>query len=52
MTGLWQVSGRSNVTYSRRVSLDVLYVRRQNLRLDCWVVWRTIFVVIQKVGAH
>lgn len=52
MTGLWQVLGRNNVTYSRRVSLDVLYTRRQKLSVDCWVLWRTLFVVLRRIGAY
>jgi lipopolysaccharide/colanic/teichoic acid biosynthesis glycosyltransferase len=52
ITGLWQVMGRSNVTYSRRVSMDVLYVRKQSFRLDAWVLIRTISVVLKRVGAH
>jgi lipopolysaccharide/colanic/teichoic acid biosynthesis glycosyltransferase len=52
MTGLWQVMGRSNVTYSRRVSMDVLYVRKQSIRLDIWVLIRTAIVVFKRVGAH
>jgi lipopolysaccharide/colanic/teichoic acid biosynthesis glycosyltransferase len=52
MTGLWQISGRSNVTYSRRVSLDMLYIRKQNLRVDLWILWRTAFVVLSRFGAY
>ena len=52
MSGLWQVSGRSNLTYSRRVSLDMLYIRRQNVALDLWVLWRTIFVVFDRGGSY
>jgi lipopolysaccharide/colanic/teichoic acid biosynthesis glycosyltransferase len=52
MTGLWQISGRSNVTYSRRVSLDMLYIREQNLRVDFWILWRTAFVVLSRFGAY
>lgn len=52
MTGLWQISGRNNVTYSRRVSLDMLYIRKQNLRVDCWVLWQTLFVVLGRIGAY
>ena len=52
MTGLWQIKGRNNVTYSRRVSLDMLYLRKQNLRVDCWVLWQTIFVVLGRFGAY
>ncbi len=52
MTGLWQVSGRSNLTYSRRVSLDMLYIRSQSSALDLWVLWRTIFVVFDRGGSY
>jgi len=52
MTGLWQILGRSNVTYSRRVSLDTWYVRKQCILLDAWILLRTAVVVIRRVGAH
>ena len=52
MTGLWQVMGRSTVTYSRRVSMDVFYVQKQSIALDIWILFRTVFVVIRRVGAH
>jgi len=52
MTGLWQVMGRSNVTYSRRVSLDTLYVRKHTVFLDAWILLRTAIVVIRRIGAH
>jgi len=52
MTGLWQISGRSNVTYSRRVSLDMLYIRKHNLKVDLWILWRTAFVVLSRFGAY
>ncbi len=52
ITGLWQISGRSNITYSRRVSLDTLYVRKQRLALDLWIMFCTVKVVAKRVGAH
>lgn len=52
LTGLWQVSGRNDVTYSRRVAFDTLYVRRMTLAVDLWILWRTLGVVIKKVGAY
>lgn len=52
MTGLWQIMGRSNVKYSRRVSLDTWYVRRQNVLLDAWIVLRTAVVVLKRIGAR
>ena len=52
MTGLWQILGRSNVTYSRRVSLDVSYVRKQGFWLDIWILFKTLGVVLRRVGAY
>lgn len=42
LTGLWQISGRSNVTYAERVALDVSYVRNWSLRLDFTIMLNTI----------
>jgi len=54
ITGLWQVSGRNDVPYRLRVHMDLSYVRSQNLWLDCWLIVRTIGVVIfpKKNGAY
>ncbi|WP_353225855.1 sugar transferase [Salinisphaera hydrothermalis] len=45
MTGLWQVSGRSDTSYRRRVALDCAYVRSQSLGLDLKILFKTIVVV-------
>lgn len=45
MTGLWQVSGRSDTSYRRRVALDCTYVRSQSLQLDLKILLKTIVVV-------
>jgi lipopolysaccharide/colanic/teichoic acid biosynthesis glycosyltransferase len=42
VTGLWQVSGRSNVSYDERVRLDVEYRTHPTLRADASIIWRTI----------
>jgi lipopolysaccharide/colanic/teichoic acid biosynthesis glycosyltransferase len=46
LTGLWQVSGRNNLTYRTRVRLDLTYVRNRNFWLDLGIVLRTIGVVL------
>ena len=46
LTGLWQVSGRNNVSYQRRVLLDLNYVKRGSLRLDLFIVLRTVVVLL------
>jgi Undecaprenyl-phosphate galactose phosphotransferase WbaP len=52
LTGLWQVSGRNDTTYERRVELDEYYVRNQSLKLDLQILWKTVFVVLRKDGAY
>ncbi len=52
ITGLWQVSGRTNISYRRRVAMDVLYVRRRSLGLYVWLIVATIPAVLARRGAH
>jgi Undecaprenyl-phosphate galactose phosphotransferase WbaP len=52
ITGLWQVSGRSDVSYDRRVRLDVWYVRNWTLWHDVAILLRTIPAVFLHRGAH
>ena len=51
MTGLWQVSGRSNTSYSRRVQLDRWYARNWTLWHDVAILLKTIRVVCGRDGA-
>jgi lipopolysaccharide/colanic/teichoic acid biosynthesis glycosyltransferase len=46
ITGLWQVSGRNDIPYPRRVQIDLHYVKFRNFWLDIWIVLKTIRVVI------
>ena len=52
ITGLWQVSGRSDTSYEHRISLDSWYVRNWNLWLDIVILLKTIHVVLKKEGAR
>jgi undecaprenyl-phosphate galactose phosphotransferase len=52
ITGLWQVSGRSNTSYDYRISLDSWYVRNWNLWLDVVILLKMIYVVSKKEGAR
>lgn len=52
ITGLWQVSGRNDLSYEQRVSLDSYYVRNWSIWLDLYVLARTIKVVIKGNGAY
>ena len=51
MTGLWQVSGRNRVSYEKRVQLDDEYVRNRSVWLDCWILVKTVLVVLSRDGA-
>jgi len=52
ITGLWQVTGRNNTDYRRRVVLDTYYVRNQNLLLDLYILAKTTGVVLGGRGAY
>ena len=46
LTGLWQVSGRNNLSYKRRVQLDLLYVRERSFLVDLRIIVRTFGVLL------
>ena len=52
ITGLWQVSGRSETSYESRVALDVAYVSRPSLLADLSILLRTPVAVVSRRGAH
>jgi Undecaprenyl-phosphate galactose phosphotransferase WbaP len=52
MTGMWQVSGRNEVDYRRRVALDVLYVKRRSLVCNLGILLRTIPAVLLRSGSY
>lgn len=52
ITGLWQVSGRSDVGYEDRVMLDMHYIRNFSLWLDLHLLWRTVPAVLKGHGAY
>jgi exopolysaccharide biosynthesis polyprenyl glycosylphosphotransferase len=52
LTGLWQVSGRSDVSYDERVKLDMHYIRNYNIWLDLHLLYQTIPAVLKKRGAY
>jgi Undecaprenyl-phosphate galactose phosphotransferase WbaP len=52
ITGLWQVSGRSETSYESRVALDVSYVSRPSLLADISILLRTPVAVLSRRGAH
>ena len=52
LTGLWQVSGRQNVSYSERVKLDMYYIDNRSLRMDIEILLRTVISVVKRQGAY
>lgn len=52
ITGLWQISGRSDMSYRRRVAIDTSYARKRCLQLDLAIMLRTLPAVLQAKGAH
>ena len=52
LSGLWQVSGRSDVSYEERVRLDMHYIRNYTIWLDFQLLFRTITAVIKGKGAY
>lgn len=52
MTGLWQVSGRSDVDYDTRVYFDAWYVKNWSMWNDIAILFKTIAVVLKKDGAY
>jgi UDP-galactose-lipid carrier transferase len=52
MTGLWQVSGRNDTDYARRVFLDAWYVKNWSLWYDISIIFKTVGVVLKRDGAY
>jgi lipopolysaccharide/colanic/teichoic acid biosynthesis glycosyltransferase len=51
MTGLWQVSGRTNVQFRRWMAMDVWYARHWSPFVDAWILARTLPAVLRREGA-
>ncbi len=52
MTGLWQVSGRADLTWAESERIDLRYVENWSLALDLVILWRTVFAVLRSEGAY
>lgn len=51
VTGLWQVSGRSNLSFDERIELELFYAQNWSFWLDIKILFKTIAVVLRKQGA-
>ncbi|MEP6842635.1 MAG: sugar transferase [Pseudolysinimonas sp.] len=52
LTGMWQINGRSNLSWEESVRLDLYYVENWSLTGDLLILWRTARVVLKPVGAY
>lgn len=52
ITGLWQVSGRSDLSWDESVRLDLRYVENWSIMNDLMIMWRTVKVMLQPSGAY
>ena len=52
LTGLWQISGRSDLPGSEGVRLDLRYVENWSITLDLMIIWKTFRAVLTQSGAH
>jgi exopolysaccharide biosynthesis polyprenyl glycosylphosphotransferase len=52
MTGLWQVSGRTETSFEDYIRHDLFYIQNWSLSLDFWILWRTLRAVLEAEGAH
>ena len=46
MSGLWQVSGKNELTFDQMIDLDTQYIDRQSLALDLWIITKTVKVLV------
>ena len=52
LTGLWQISGRSDISYGERVRLDMHYIRNWSIWLDLQIIFQTLPAVLKGKGAY
>ncbi len=52
ITGMWQVSGRSDTTYAERVAMDTWYVRNWSVWIDIMYLFKTVKAVLNEKGAY
>ncbi|MGH3870133.1 MAG: sugar transferase [Pseudonocardiaceae bacterium] len=52
LTGLWQISGRSDLSWEESIRLDLRYVENWSLALDALILWKTVGAVVRGSGAY
>lgn len=51
ISGLAQISGRSDLSFEEEVKLDLQYIEEWSIFLDLWIMWRTVLVILSRKGA-
>ena len=51
ITGYWQVSGRSDINFDKRIEMDAEYVRRRSILYDLWIIAKSPWAMISGKGA-
>lgn len=52
LSGMWQISGRSDTGYEERISFDTYYIQNWSIWLDIWILIKTVWVVLRGKGAY
>lgn len=52
LSGMWQISGRSDTGYEERITLDTYYIQNWSIWLDIWILIKTVWVVLRRKGAY
>ncbi len=52
LTGLWQISGRSQLSWDEPVRLDLHHVESWSLALDAMILWKTVAAVVRRQGSY
>ncbi len=52
LSGMWQISGRSDTVYEERITLDTYYIQNWSIWLDIWILIKTLWVVLKGKGAY
>lgn len=52
MTGLWQISGRSGLTFEKMVDLDIHYVENRSLLMELRILWHTLPIAVKGIGSY
>ncbi|HSA83393.1 MAG TPA: sugar transferase [Patescibacteria group bacterium] len=50
ITGFWQVNGRSEINFDKRIEMDAVYVKKRSILYDCWLIFKTPWAMLSGKG--